>query len=70
LDVLVEEGMKVEAGQVLAHLDDSNVKESLHLAEAQLESSRRAMDETKPKSDVCQAGAKTVRRSGGQQGDQ
>src|SRR4051812_46304482 len=48
IDVLVEEGMKVEAGKVLAHLDDSNVKESLHLAEAQLESSRRMMEETKP----------------------
>lgn len=48
VDVLVEEGMKVEANQVLAHLDDSNVRESLQLAEAQLESARRAMEETKP----------------------
>jgi RND family efflux transporter MFP subunit len=53
VDVLVEEGMKVEANQVLAHLDDSNVKESLHLAEAQLESSRRMMEETKPNLDFA-----------------
>src|SRR5882724_4258340 len=35
MEVLVEEGMKVEAGQVLARLDLSNVEKSLKLAEAQ-----------------------------------
>src|SRR3954469_1476667 len=45
VEVLVEEGMKVEAGQVLAKLDSSNVEKSLHLAEAQLESARKAMGE-------------------------
>lgn len=48
MEVHVEEGMKVEEGQVLARLDDSNVKESLLLADAQLESARRAMEETRP----------------------
>jgi RND family efflux transporter MFP subunit len=48
VEVLVEEGMKVEANQILAYLDDSNVKESLKLAEAQLESAKRAMEETRP----------------------
>lgn len=47
VEVLVEEGMKVEAGQVLARLDSSNAEKSLHLAEAQLESARKALDETK-----------------------
>lgn len=48
VEVFVEEGMKVEHNQVLARLDDSNIKESLLLAEAQLESARRVMEETKP----------------------
>jgi HlyD family secretion protein len=47
VEVLVEEGMKVEAGQILARLDSSNVEKSLHLAEAQAESARKALDETK-----------------------
>jgi HlyD family secretion protein len=47
-EILVEEGMKVEKGQVLARLDDSNVKTSLRLAEAQLESSKRALAEAEP----------------------
>jgi HlyD family secretion protein len=47
MEVLVEEGMKVEAGQVLARIDSSNVEKSLRLAEAQLESARRGLSETK-----------------------
>ena len=47
MEVLVEEGMKVEAGQVLARIDASNVEKSLQLAAAQHESARRALDETK-----------------------
>jgi multidrug efflux pump subunit AcrA (membrane-fusion protein) len=42
VEVLVEEGMKVEEGQVLARLDSSNVEASLRLAEAQLERSTKA----------------------------
>jgi RND family efflux transporter MFP subunit len=45
VEVLVEEGMKVDAGQILARLDSSNVEKSLALADAQLESSRRALGE-------------------------
>lgn len=48
VEVLVEEGMKVEAGQVLAKLDDSNIMESVLLAEAQVESARKMIDETRP----------------------
>ena len=47
IEVLVEEGMKVEAGQVLARIDSSNVEKSFQLAEAQAESARKAMDETR-----------------------
>jgi HlyD family secretion protein len=47
VEVLAEEGMKVEAGQILARLDSINVEKSLHLAEAHAESARKALDETK-----------------------
>jgi HlyD family secretion protein len=47
VSVLVEEGMKVEENQILARLDDTNVRASLRLAEAQLESARNAVAETK-----------------------
>jgi len=47
VEVLVEEGMKVREGQVLARLDDSNIKTSLALAQAQLVSARNALEETK-----------------------
>jgi RND family efflux transporter MFP subunit len=45
-EVLIEEGMKVTEGQVLARLDDTNVVASLQLARAQLESARQARAET------------------------
>ncbi|HUJ09522.1 MAG TPA: efflux RND transporter periplasmic adaptor subunit [Verrucomicrobiae bacterium] len=47
VEVLVEEGMKVKEGQVLARLDDTNVKTSLRVAEAQLESAKTALEETR-----------------------
>lgn len=47
VETLVEEGMRVKQGQVLARLDDTNVKASLRVAEAQLESAKTALDETK-----------------------
>ena len=45
-EVLIEEGTKVQEGQVLARLDDTNVKASLAVAEAQLDSARMAVSET------------------------
>jgi RND family efflux transporter MFP subunit len=48
VQVFVEEGAKVEAEQVLAQLDASNVEASLRLAEAQLESVTKLLEETKP----------------------
>ena len=46
IEVLIEEGTQVEAGQVLARLDTSNVQASLRLAQAQVLSAKRAMGET------------------------
>jgi HlyD family secretion protein len=45
LEVLIEEGMKVEAGQILARLDSANVEKGLQLVEAQAESARKGLDE-------------------------
>jgi len=45
-EVLIEEGMQVEEGQVLAYLDDSNIRRSYELSLAQLESQKTAARET------------------------
>jgi RND family efflux transporter MFP subunit len=45
-EVLIEEGMEVNEGQVLARLDDSNLQPALALAEAQRLSSERGAAET------------------------
>ena len=47
MEVLVEEGMSVEADQVLARIDASNTETSLRLAEAQAASARKALSETR-----------------------
>ncbi len=46
LEVLVDEGSKVEAGQVLARLDASNTEASMQLSLAQLAAARTALAET------------------------
>ena len=46
VEVLVEEGLTVNEGDVLARLDDSTVRRQVEVAEAQLESSRSALEET------------------------
>jgi HlyD family secretion protein len=45
-EIFVEEGMKVEAGQVLARLDDRQARLELDLAEAQLGAAEKALAET------------------------
>jgi HlyD family secretion protein len=45
VDILIEEGHPVKEGQILAHLDDTQPRASLALAEAQLASSRKAAAE-------------------------
>jgi len=47
VEVLIEEGMKVKAGQVLARLDDTNIKAALNVTQAQLESAKTAVEETR-----------------------
>jgi HlyD family secretion protein len=47
VEVLIEEGMQVKEGQVVARLDDTNVKASLGVVQAQLESARTTVDETR-----------------------
>jgi RND family efflux transporter MFP subunit len=42
-EILVEEGMRVEAGQIVARLDDATQRAQLNLAEAQLGSARAAL---------------------------
>lgn len=46
MEVLIEEGMHVEKDQVLARLDDANVRASYALAEAQLRASETSRKET------------------------
>lgn len=48
MEILVEEGMKVERNQIVAKLDASNAESSLRLAEAQLASARLNLAETEP----------------------
>jgi RND family efflux transporter MFP subunit len=45
-EVLVEEGMQVKQGQVLARLDGSQMQQALGLSEAQLEAARRMIVES------------------------
>jgi len=49
LDVLIEEGHPVKEGQVLAHLDDTQARASLNLAEAQLGAAQKSMAEDQAK---------------------
>lgn len=46
VEVLIEEGMKVKEGRVLARLDDTNIKAGLDVAQAQLASAKAALAET------------------------
>jgi RND family efflux transporter MFP subunit len=45
VEVNVEEGMRVREGQVLARLDDSQIRAAYELSKAQLEASRKSVDE-------------------------
>ncbi len=45
VEVLIEEGMRVESGQVVARLDDSTQQAQLGLAKAQVESARAVLAE-------------------------
>jgi RND family efflux transporter MFP subunit len=49
IDVLIEEGHPVKEGQILAHLDDTQPRASLNLAEAQLAAAQKGMAEDQAK---------------------
>jgi RND family efflux transporter MFP subunit len=49
VDVLIEEGHPVKEGQILAHLDDSQARAGLNLAESQLAASQKGMAEDEAK---------------------
>lgn len=46
-EVLIEEGMRVREGQVLARLDDTNARAAYNLAAAQLDAARAELAETR-----------------------
>ncbi len=54
LEVMVEEGMQVSKGQVLAKLDDSTLKAQIALAESQLRAAQLALKETQVRQDEAQ----------------
>jgi HlyD family secretion protein len=62
VDVLVEEGMEVREGQVLAHLDDATVRRQLALAESQLVSQRRNLTETEVRLKQARLNQERMRR--------
>lgn len=47
-DVLVEEGMRVEAGQIIAHLDDSNALATLNQAKATFDQAETVASDARP----------------------
>ncbi len=47
VDVLIEEGMAVTQGQVLARLDDANAVAAARLSESQLQAARAELEETR-----------------------
>lgn len=54
-DVLFEEGTRVEAGQVLAHLDDSNAMAALNQAKASLDQAETAAADALPIYELARA---------------
>ena len=60
VEILVEEGMTVEEGQVLARLDASNVKANLALADAQMAAAKSALAETQVRIEEAQREWKRV----------
>ena len=59
-EILVEEGMRVEKGQILAKLDASNAQAGLRLAEAQLATATLNLAETEPMVKFTEAELKRI----------
>jgi len=53
--VMVDEGMRVDAGQVLARLDDAEAQRAVALATAQLAAARKALGETEARLTLARA---------------
>ncbi len=62
VEVLVEEGMQVHRGQVLARLDPTTAERALALAEAELDAARRAVAEYEVRLDQARLNAGRMRR--------
>jgi RND family efflux transporter MFP subunit len=60
MDVLIEEGHPVKGGQVVAHLDDTQARAALNLAEAQLAAAKKSYAEDEAK--LAQADLNLKRR--------
>lgn len=65
-EVHVEEGMRVEEGQVLARLDDTQIRTQLALAEAQLAAAETARRETAVRLDEAKLNLRRTRDLSGQ----
>ena len=61
VDVLIEEGMEVEEGQLLAVLDASNTAANLRLAESELHAARTALAETRVRLDEAEVELRRIR---------
>ena len=68
VEVRVEEGLAVVAGQLLARLDDSQYRASLALAESRLGASRRSLEETRVQIELAELTLERTRRLAPQQG--
>lgn len=60
VEVLIEEGMRVAENQVVARLDDSNVRVNLALAEAQLKAAQASLGETRVRLEEAELDLKRV----------
>jgi HlyD family secretion protein len=67
VEVLVEEGMKVKEGQILARLDATNLEKSLALTTARLESTRKSLEETRANLEQAQRELKRASELAAQQ---
>jgi RND family efflux transporter MFP subunit len=61
VEVLFEEGVRVETDQVLARLDDANLKAALRLAEAQFAAAQAALAETRARLEEAEKNQRRVR---------
>jgi RND family efflux transporter MFP subunit len=62
VEVLVEEGMEIHEGQMLARLDDATPRKQLSLAESQLASARRSLTENEVRLKQARLNLERIRR--------